>query len=60
MFLKDDQPYTYDSLPSDHFRYLRLHPGTGQDPLQCSLHSPKIEEGKYKALSYVWGSEDRD
>lgn len=60
MSLEDDRPHTYNTLPADHFRYVELHPGIGQDLLRCSLLTSRIEQANYEALSYVWGSEDKN
>lgn len=43
------------------FRYLTLHPGRGDDPLACSLHTSRILDAPpYEAISYVWGSSELD
>jgi len=56
-----DEPYVCKPLPSiEHFRYLRLEPGTGDEPLRCSLRTYKIGKVTYEALSYVGGNEVRD
>jgi hypothetical protein len=53
--------YEYDELPqSDVIRYLTLHPGAGNDPLQCSLHTAPMADTSFEAVSYVWGSDVRD
>lgn len=52
--------YEYDELPADAFRYLVLLPGVTQDPLSCSLHTSRIGEVRYEAVSYVWGTDQRD
>jgi hypothetical protein len=53
--------YEYDELPqSDVIRYLTLHPGSGNDPLQCTLHTAPMAETAFEAVSYVWGSDVRD
>lgn len=57
--------YKYDKLPQDdprgHFiRYLTLHAGTGEEPLQCTLHTAPMVETSFEAVSYVWGSDVRD
>lgn len=54
--------YEYDELPQggDGIRYLTLHPGTGDDPLKCDLHTAPMSETTFEAVSYVWGSDVRD
>jgi hypothetical protein len=53
--------YKYDELPQGNaIRYLTLHAGSGNDPLQCSLHTAPMPETQFEALSYVWGSDVRD
>jgi hypothetical protein len=53
--------YQYDELPQNNvIRYLTLHAGSGNDPLQCSLHTAPMPETEFEALSYVWGSDVRD
>lgn len=54
------EPYHYDELPSDAFRYLVLLPGVDGDPLRCSLHTSCIEEIRYESVSYVWGTDQRN
>lgn len=57
----DTEPYVYKSLPhGDCFRYLMLEPGTGSEPLRCSIHTSTIPDANYEAISYVWGSEIKD
>jgi hypothetical protein len=51
--------YEYDELPEHFFRYLTLHPGVGDDPLTCTLHTSEIDKAEYEAISYVWGSEEQ-
>jgi hypothetical protein len=53
--------YTYDTLPDvqGHFRYLVLKPGTGDEPLACDIHTARIDNVDYEAISYVWGSEEK-
>jgi hypothetical protein len=52
------EPYVYEPLPSkEYFRYLSLEPGSGEEPLRCSLRTHEIGNAQYEALSYVWGSE---
>jgi hypothetical protein len=41
-------------------RYLVLHPGSGNDPLECTLHTTLMADTNFEAVSYVWGSDDRD
>jgi len=61
-------PYKYEVLPQDQgadstgpfIRYLILHAGSGDDPLECTLHTALMAESEYEAVSYVWGSDVRD
>jgi hypothetical protein len=64
---QDDDPtahtnlYQYEPLPpGDFFRYLVLGPGSGGEPLRCSLHTAAIADKEYEAISYVWGSGVKD
>lgn len=52
--------YEYDALPVDAFRYLVLSPGVTNDPLSCSLHTSRIDDVRYEAVSYVWGTGQRE
>jgi hypothetical protein len=55
------EAYEYDELPqSDVIRYLTLHPGSGNDLLECSLHTAPMSNTVFEAVSYVWGSDVRD
>jgi hypothetical protein len=54
------EPYKYDELPSDAFRYLILLPGVDGDPLRCSLFTSRIEAIQYESISYVWGTDQRN
>jgi hypothetical protein len=48
--------YRYDQLPQGEvFRYLDLEPGVGNDPLKCHLHTAKIADTQFEAVSYTWG-----
>lgn len=62
--------YEYHQLGNtphrDVFRYMRLHPGTGDDPLACDLlkatlgtAAPAESFPQYEAMSYVWGHAER-
>jgi hypothetical protein len=53
------EPYEYDELPLDAFRYLVLLPGVDREPLRCSLHTSRIHEIQYESVSYVWGTDQR-
>jgi hypothetical protein len=49
-----------EPLQKRQIRLLQLHPGSGDDPIICSL-TPRALEGDttpFEAVSYVWGSED--
>jgi len=52
-------PVTYPGLPlqENHIRVVRLLPGTWTERIRCELSSANIEVAKYRALSYVWGSQ---
>jgi hypothetical protein len=55
------EPYVYKPLPSyDYFRYLSLEPGSGDEPLRCSLRTYEIGKAQYEALSHVWGTENKN
>jgi hypothetical protein len=42
----------------DEIRLLQLEPGSGSDPIKCSLiHARLGESPTYNALSYMWGEE---
>lgn len=41
-------------------RYLVLHAGSADDPLECTLQTVSMAEATYEAVSYVWGSDVRD
>lgn len=54
--------HRYSSFPAEFsrpFRLLRLLPGNRNDTLECRLFEASLdeEEGKYEALSYVWGDD---
>ncbi|KAL6708378.1 hypothetical protein ACN47E_002641 [Coniothyrium glycines] len=50
--------YRYDELPKGAvFRYLVLHAGKSDEPLECSLHVAAIAGTDYEAISYVWGTD---
>jgi len=50
---------TYPGLPlqGNHIRVVRLLPGRWTEPIRCELSNVDIEVAKYRALSYVWGSQ---
>jgi hypothetical protein len=54
--------YQYDRLPPENsqIRTLTLQPGTGDEPLRCSLESSSLDSASYEAISYVWGSNIKD
>jgi hypothetical protein len=65
------ETYQYDELvqgadaqDSDstgpYIRYLILHAGSGNDPLECTLHTAPMADTEFEAVSYVWGSDVRD
>lgn len=60
--------YEYQPLDSQHrdsFRYIRLYPGTVDDPIECELITTRLggttkdPTPSYEAISYVWGSSHR-
>jgi hypothetical protein len=56
-------PYKYSPLPpGSFFRYLILYPGAKHSPLHCSLSVSPLDPptAPFEAISYVWGSNDRD
>lgn len=55
-------PYIHASLAEDkeHIRLLILDPGHEGDRLRGSLRAVKLGEELYEAISYVWGSDNRD
>jgi hypothetical protein len=57
----NDNAYTYDILPDaqGYFRYLVLKAGSDDEPLACDIHTARIEDVSYEAISYVWGSEQK-
>ena len=64
MFLSPDSARkkdaaTYPGLPlqGNHIRVVRLLPGRWTEPIRCELWNVNIEVAKYRALSYVWGSQ---
>lgn len=57
---KDRETYTYRALDSENIRLLYLLPGETDDQLQCVInHVPYKSAGTYRALSYVWGTDQR-
>jgi hypothetical protein len=52
----------YNPIPDrDYIRYMILEPGKDEEPLVCSLHISSLHVIRpYEALSYVWGSDQRD
>ncbi|KAJ8112468.1 hypothetical protein OPT61_g5172 [Boeremia exigua] len=51
--------YEYDGLTSNAFRYMVLLPGVSGDPLRCSLHTSHLDQARFEAVSYVWGTDHR-
>jgi Heterokaryon incompatibility protein (HET) len=52
--------YRYNALKQDHLRLLYLFPGAKGEPLQAILsHIPSNSAGTYRAISYVWGTDQR-
>lgn len=60
----DDLRQIADSNNEDntgpYIRYIVLQPGSGDDPLECTLHTAPMMETEFEAVSYVWGSDERD
>ena len=52
----------YHVIPDDKsIRYMVLEAGKNDEPLVCTLHvSPLCEMPYFEAISYVWGSDDRN
>jgi hypothetical protein len=52
----------YHAIPDDKsVRYMVLEPGKDDEPLVCSLHVSRLRKLPYfEAISYVWGSDDRN
>lgn len=57
----EEGAFVYDSLPATNgfFRYLILTAGCNNEPLACDIHTSRIDDVDYEAISYVWGSEDQ-
>jgi hypothetical protein len=53
-------PFPQDDSHGDYIRYLTLHAGSGDEPLQCTIYTAPMVETNYDAVSYVWGSDVRD
>jgi hypothetical protein len=52
--------YRYNPLEPGYMRLLYLFPGATGEPLQTILnHIPCSSAGTYRALSYVWGTDQR-
>ncbi|XP_014555305.1 hypothetical protein COCVIDRAFT_102674 [Bipolaris victoriae FI3] len=49
--------YPGDPLRAGEIRVLWLQPGRWADPIVCELSSAEIKFARYRALSYVWGSQ---
>jgi hypothetical protein len=48
--------FKYQPLePPTQIRIVVLHPGTGDDPIECSLIHTNQGERPYDSLSYEWG-----
>ena len=57
---QEQTPLRYAALTDDQSsRFLKLHPGSWQAPLCCSLFETKLNRPilDFEALSYVWGTE---
>jgi hypothetical protein len=49
------QSYGYSNLADGYFRTLLLHPGSGDDPLHCSLQTSLLSNASFESISYTWG-----
>lgn len=61
----DSDTYEYECLPvGDYIRRLILEPGHDTDPLVGCVDTIRLEHAdglaSYEAISYVWGSSDKD
>lgn len=55
------EAYTYTQLSrGDLIRYIVLAAGRGDDLLVCSLHQSHVDAASFEAISYVWGTPDRE
>ncbi|KAF6808054.1 hypothetical protein CMUS01_13979 [Colletotrichum musicola] len=55
------EAYIYKQLRrGDFIRYLVLASGKENDPLVCTLHESHVDDAPFKAISYVWGTSDRN
>lgn len=54
---KAAQDPLYSTLQeSDEIRLLHLNPGSGGEPIECTLvHATLSDKPHYEALSYMWG-----
>ena len=59
---QEDAGGAYQSLPKgDSIRYINVEPGRPEEPLVCSLHISRLHHMRsVEAISYVWGSGERD
>ncbi|KAL8995441.1 MAG: hypothetical protein Q9169_004812 [Polycauliona sp. 2 TL-2023] len=51
--------YVYDELDPDRrqIRICTIHPGSFDDPINCSLHTVSLDDNpEYETLSYAWGA----
>ncbi|KAJ9132152.1 hypothetical protein NKR23_g11400 [Pleurostoma richardsiae] len=54
-------PAYADSLKSNEIRLLRLHAGSGEDPVHATFVAGRIKDvPKYEAVSYTWADEFGD
>lgn len=55
-------PYRWNSLPNSKLiRLLEIEPGPPQSQISCSIRQSVLEEcSDYEALSYAWGSAEKD
>jgi hypothetical protein len=49
--------YPGKSLQKDEIRLITLQPGRWTDPIVCELTNVPLDASRYRALSYVWGSQ---
>jgi hypothetical protein len=49
--------YPGKPLQRDEIRLIKLQPGRWIDPIVCELTNVPLDASRYRALSYVWGSQ---
>lgn len=52
-----EEEYAYPALPPGSIRIMNLHPGKGDEVLQCDIQVVYLDNlPPYEALSCVWGN----